>query len=107
MISQSLYRVLCKLLIKYLDTREVLLSNCITGEQNTFAKPYVLVIHRPSGRGFYLNRNYRHIIDVMCCRDPKSPVEVECNHLCACSNMPEWAMAEKSHEFTTFWLFKE
>ncbi len=105
MITQSLYFKLQELLTADLDTREVLLSNTTTSEQNAFAGPYVLVIHRPSGRGFYLNRNYRHIVDVMCCRKPENPVEVERNHLCACSNMPEWAMAEKSCEFTTFWLY--
>lgn len=100
MISQSLYRELrmCFEVVRPTDPK-------IKNEVGHFLKPYVLIIHRQSGRGFYLNRDYRHIIDVDGCQEPENPVELTRQHLCACSNMPCWAMAEKTKEFDTFWLY--
>ena len=96
MILQSLYHELCA----PLDSKN--LEEC---EMRSFLVPYVLVIHRPSRRGFYLDREYRHIIDVSKAIAPVEVTEFEENHLCACSNIPQWALAERSEEFTTYWLY--
>ena len=100
MISQSLYQTLsmCFEIVRPTDSK-------IENEVGHFLKPYVLIIHRPSGRGFYLDRDYRHIIDVASCQEPKNPVIVTRQHLGACRNMPNWAMVEKLKEFDTFWLY--
>ena len=100
MISQSLYQTLsmCFEIVRPTDSR-------LKDEVSQFIKPYVLIIHRPSGRGFYLDRDYRHILDVANCQEPKNPVEATRRHLGACGNMPAWVMAEKSEEFDTFWLY--
>jgi len=96
-ITQSLYRYICA----YIQN-----SPTPTGDElRPFLKPYVLIIHRQSGRGFYLDRDYRHILDVANCQEPKTFAEIKRHHLCACGNMPAWAMAEKSEEFDTFWLY--
>ena len=100
MLSQSLYQTLsmCLEIVQPTDSK-------IEGEVEHFLKPYVLIIHRSSGRGFYLDRDYRHIIDIDRCQEPKNPVEVTRQHLGACGNMPAWAMVEKAKEFDTFWLY--
>ncbi len=95
MITQPLYFELCE------DWVKPIVSN----ELKSFLTPYVLVIHRPSRRGFYLDREYRHIIDVSRCSAPEGSSEVEEHHLSACDNIPLWVLAEKSKEFTTYWLY--
>jgi len=97
MISQSAYYNICEY-IRESDTPAKV-------DLKSFLRPYVLIIHRPSGRGFYLDRDYRHILDVANCQEPKNPVEATRRHLGACGNMPAWVMAEKSEEFDTFWLY--
>lgn len=104
MISQSLYYALC--MASSVATRHF---HKIQEEWLRFYKPYVLVIHLPTRCGFYLDREYRHIIDVTCCREPENPVEVERNHLCASSNLPAWigevGIGYPSDQFDTFWLY--
>jgi len=101
MISQSLYHHCCK----YVNSSDTPTPD----ELQSFLRPYVLIIHQPSGRGFYLDRDYRHIIDIDRCQEPENPVEVSRHHLCACSNMPCWAIAmstlQQVNEFDTFWLY--
>jgi len=41
-----------------------------------FVRPHVLVIHRPSGVGFYLGINMDHVISVNCCREPENPAKI-------------------------------
>ncbi len=74
-------------------------------EMAQFIKPYVLVIHQPSGRGFYLNRGYWHIIDVDRCQEPTNPAETERHHLCPSTNHPAWVESIDYEEFDTFWLY--
>lgn len=75
------------------------------GELENLINPYVLVIHRPTGRGFYLNRDYRHIVDVCRCQEPDSPIEPTTSHLCASTNLPAWVFEEDPLFFDTFWLY--
>ncbi len=84
-----------------------------TDEVSQFIKPYVLVIHHPSGRGFYLDRQYRHIVNVKNCQEPKNPVEVARHHLCVSSDLPDWASTVEDgisrivhfSNFDSFWLY--
>lgn len=103
MISQSLYQKIHDLLRDY----QFDCTPALDVEFNGFLRPYVLVIHQPSGRGFYLNREYRHIIDVDRCQEPKNPVETEKHHLCASTNLPSWVHTEVAgkDEFDSFWLY--
>ncbi len=103
MISQSLFETLgmCAAIVRPTNPR-------IEGELHSYIRPYVLVIHRPSGRGFYLNREYRHIISVECCKEPESPVETKRHHLCASTNLPAWVKSDfpgRTLEFDSFWLY--
>ena len=96
MISQSLYRDLCGFVPPHRWSDEL----------RNFVRPYVLIIHQPSGRGFYLDRDCRHIIDVANCQEPANSARVTRHQLVVTySNMPAWAMNEKSEEFDTFWLY--
>lgn len=105
MISQSLYCSLCD----SIQPADIVIID--TDELQQFLKPYVLVIHKPSGRGFYLDRQYRHIVDISNCQEPKNPTEVGRQHLTAGSNLPAWVKIEKvkglvhCDNFDTFWLY--
>lgn len=74
-----------------------------TAELQSFIRPYVLIIH-DDGRGFYLDRQYRHILDIKDCQIPDMFTEVMA-HQCATSNVPAWAAQELPACFTTFWLY--
>jgi hypothetical protein len=112
MISQSLYQVLCEC-INFAIGGDYSIPGLslppdesnLADEVKQFVKPYVLIIHRPSGHGFYLNREYRHILDVLNCQEPTNPVEVARHYLCASPNLPFWKQTECSKEFDTFWLY--
>jgi hypothetical protein len=69
------------------------------------AHPYVICIHRPTSRAFILNRRYLHITDVSQCGPPEEWVERSLNHLCASSEVPEWAYEEVHSEFDSYWLY--
>jgi len=112
MISQSLYQTIRSLVAE----RHFNGTLPLDVEFNRFLRPYVLVIHQPSGRGFYLDRDYRHLIDVNRCQEPRNPVETERHHLCMSSSLPEWAnlILEQEEgtisksgmmEFDSFWLY--
>ena len=111
MISQSLYKAIHSLV----GERHFEGNSPLDAEFHRFLHPYVLVIHQPSGRGFYLDREYRHLFDIDRCQEPRNPVETERHHLCASSNLPEWVNAELREsdltsragplEFDTFWLY--
>ena len=101
MISQSLFlKIRCLVGAHVLDPgvdQDV--------ELHRFIKPYVLVIHQPTGRGFYLDRGYWHIIDIDCCQEPESAAETERHHLCPSTNHPAWIESIDDLEFDTFWLY--
>jgi hypothetical protein len=82
----------------------------------SFTRPYVCVIHEPTGRGFYLDRNYRHVVSVDNIPRPGTPGlpetlkrcvehETERHHLCASFTLPAWIEGLSSNEFTTYWLY--
>ena len=103
MISQSAYHNICA----YIKSSPTPTPD----DLKPFLRPYVLIIHRPSGRGFYLDQNCCHILDVTKCQEPKNPVRVSRQYLCACGNMPAWVYADdvdgmiEKTEFDTFWLY--
>ncbi len=101
MISQSLFN----LIRDRLRAHQFDCTPAQDVELHGFLRPYVLVIHQPSGRGFYLDREYRHIIDVDCCQEPENPVESERNHLCPSTNHPAWVESIDYDEFDSFWLY--
>jgi hypothetical protein len=92
--------------------REVILKSEVQVTDASYAQelydiahPYVVVIHRPSRRGFLLNRRYLHITDLRQVSEPLSYVEIARNHLCATSEMPAWVDACANDEFDSFWLY--
>ncbi len=112
MISQSLYQAIRSLVAD----RHFSGNSPLDVEFHRFLRPYVLVIHRPSGRGFYLDRDYRHLLNVDCCQEPRNPVETERHHLAVSPNLPEWVnliLDQKEGtiknsgilEFDSFWLY--
>jgi len=117
MISQSAYQVLCECVNfaiedDFLNASLSLPSSNpkLTDELQQFAKPYVLVIHKPSGRGFYLNRQYHHIVDVSNCQEPENPTEVSRDQLPGCGDLPSWVCQELSCTddyrcYDSFWLY--
>jgi len=112
MISQSLYQAIRSLVGQHYFGHG---TSILDAEFQRLLRPYVLVIHQPSGRGFYLDREYRHLIDVDRCQEPRNPVETERHFLCASNNHPEWVNAELREadltsragaaEFDSFWLY--
>lgn len=102
MISQSLYLDLQVMACGYLANH---LDVFVDDELKRFIKPYVLVIHRRWQRGFYLDRQYRHIVDVIFCQEPKSPVRVARQYVPNSPNLPDWSMVDKNEEFDSFWLY--
>jgi hypothetical protein len=83
-----------------------------------FRRPYVCVIHEPTGRGYYLDRNYNHIVSVEDILRPgvSGPNwaallqrvitdETEYNHQAASFTTPDWAKSLPPSEFTTYWLY--
>ena len=83
-----------------------------------FVRPYVCVIHEPTGRGYYLDRNYCFVISVQDIprpgiRVPKVselltrvvPHETEQRYQAASSSTPEWAENLPCDEFSTYWLY--
>lgn len=106
MISQSLYQAIRSLVAD----RHFNGNSPLDVEFQRFLRPYVLVIHQPSGRGFYLDREYRHIFDIDRCQEPRNPVETERHHLAMSPNLPEWAnlilkQVGGTLEFDSFWLY--
>lgn len=102
MISQLLYHVLCRNIHGG--------GTALEGELEQFLRPYVLVIHQPSGRGFYLDRQYRHIVDIKNCQEPKNPTKVARHQLSSYDDLPAWALQIDSlglrrEEFDSFWLY--
>jgi hypothetical protein len=83
-----------------------------------FTRPYVLVIHEPTNRGYYLNRGYQVIVEV---QDPPIPGKPEegipelltrvvghettPNHQASSFTTPKWALQISSSEFTTYWMY--
>ena len=109
MISQSLYQRICDLV----SNHQFATPN-EQAEFRRFIRPYVLVIHQPTHQGFYLDREYRHIIDVEFCQEPENPVETERHHLCPSTNLPAWVGLSpgqsierilRCSEFDSFWLY--
>lgn len=112
MISQSLYRALCLLanaIHPVTTVRRIIKKvGCpiIEEELKQFVHPFILIIHRPTKQGFYLDQYLKHIIDVTNCQEPKNPVKTTREHLCKSPNPPGWVrMIYKSDEFDTFWLY--
>lgn len=111
MITQSLYLELQELLLADLSNHGVPLSEMVTEEQKGFIKPYMLIIHRPTKRGFYLDKDYRHIISVSNCQEPKAPIRGMGKYLGASPNLPAWVEKERvkglthCNNFDTFWLY--
>lgn len=81
-----------------------------------FLRPYVCTIHEPTGKGYYLNRNYQLILSVDSIPRPgHSRFEIpelltrvishETQQQHRSSNAPEWAEALPVEEFTTYWLY--
>ena len=103
MISQSLYHYICE----YIRNS----TTPVKDDLKPFLRPYILIIHRPSGRGFYLDQNCSHILDVRDCQEPENPVRVARRHLGSWLNTPAWVYADdvdgmiERTEFDTFWLF--
>ncbi len=107
MISQSLYQALCNCVNELNSTA---LPPEVEDEYQRFNRPYVFVIHQPSGDGFYLDRQYRHIVDVKNCQEPEKPVEVIRHHLYIDAVLPVWAnqidgFGLRTEEFDSFWLY--
>lgn len=82
-----------------------------------FLRPYVCVIHE-SGRGYYLNREYGHIVSVQdipnpCRNEDGIPAllqrcvihETARNHQAASFTTPDWANQLPVDQFTTYWLY--
>lgn len=111
-----------------LDREAGMFNNCLYREFTLnnaqkawdFARPYVCVWHRPTGKGYYLNRNYGLIATV---KDIVIPVydggstNPELPHtLTRClphetmeaqsgGAIPDWAEGLPCTEFTSFWLY--
>ncbi len=110
MISQSAYFAMCKY-IASANKNESVHFPTPTLELLQFTKPHVLIIHRPTRRGFYLDQQYRHIVDVKNCQEPKNPTKVARHHLCPSNGPPVWVKLEKikgltyCNNFDSFWLY--
>lgn len=113
MISQSLY---FDLITSALDpdvrySRSLrTVSNNHYAELKRFIKPYVFAIHQPSGRGFYLDREYRHILDVKDCQEPVNPVKIARHRLPESGDLPAWVLEELDATdddtcYNSFWLY--
>lgn len=85
-----------------------------------FVQPYVCVIHEPTRRGYYLNRNYGFICSVANIIRPGCPRnedyvpqtlkrvikhETVHSHQAGSFTTPEWAKEYSWKEFTSYWLF--
>jgi hypothetical protein len=85
-----------------------------------FSHPYVCVIHEPTKRGYYLDRNYQWICNVEHIIRPGAANnedyvpetlkrivehETEFNHQAASFTTPKWADELPPSEFTTYWLY--
>jgi hypothetical protein len=82
-----------------------------------FTHPYVCVIHEPTKRGYYLNREYNLIIEVTDIPRPGFigrsrpmldrvvPHETEPEHRASSFTTPKWAEELPPSEFTTYWLY--
>jgi len=101
MISQSLFLRLNSQTTYTHDTRDEMFTNL-------FARPHVLAIHRPSGRGVYLDECGQHMVSVRDCREPESPVKIARGYLHPITNSPEWiesGFPGGTLEFDSFWLY--
>jgi len=88
-------------------------------EQWHFSHPYVCVIHEPTKRGYYLNRNYEFICNVEHIIRPGGnnedyvpwtlnrvvEHETQKQHRAASFTTPKWAEELPPTEFTTYWLY--
>ena len=106
MITQSLYLDLQVMASAFLaERRDVFVDD----ELKKFIKPYILVIHRPSRRGFYIGGSFRCILSVSDCKDPKSPVKMVRQYLPKGYTCPVWVdrtnVEYQVEEFDTFWLY--
>jgi len=111
MISQSLYHRFQCIVSDYFDESFVPMDSEIA----QFVRPRILVIHRPSGRGFYLDRDMQHLIDVDCCRIPENPAKIKRHYLGMDPDFPEWVnkiVFPKEtgdscdySEFDSYWLY--
>jgi len=83
-----------------------------------FLRPYVCVIHEPTGHGYYLDRKYQLIISVRDItrpgsKEPDIPTELlrvvshetALKHQAASFTTPDWASKLPLTEFTTYWLY--
>jgi len=84
-----------------------------------YTRPYVCVIHEPTGKGYYLDRNYGYLVTIDNMPRPGSTDngeipnelirvvqhETEPNHRAASFTTPEWAERLPVDQFTTFWLY--
>lgn len=81
-----------------------------------FLQPYVCVIHK-DGRGYYLNREYGHIVSV---RDIPNPTVLEAGipkplqrvlphetiyNQAASFTTPDWARDLPVDQFTSYWMY--
>lgn len=84
----------------------------------SFMFPYVCVVHRPTGKGYYLNRGYCLIgtvnnIVVPGSANPDLPYtltrcvqnETSFAHQAACFSTPHWATVLPVSEFISYWLY--
>lgn len=69
-----------------------------------FLNPYVLIMH-DDGRGFYLNRQYQHILDVKDCQIPEDIRRFMGGFLITGNHLPSWALQYPHKDFTTYWLY--
>lgn len=83
-----------------------------------FTRPYVLIYHPTSKKGYYLDRDYNFIVDV---QDPPIPGqpepgvpetltrivphETERKHQGAAKGAPDWVDFYSPSDFTTYWLY--
>ena len=82
-----------------------------------FTRPYVCVVHEPTGNGYYLDRSYRLLVSVASILRPGSevdrypllmryiPHETDNGFRPGCFKEPDWATSKQCAEFTTYWLY--
>lgn len=101
MISQSLFHFLQDLVVRrnsYVDHAFLPLS---AREVSRFIRPYALIIHRPSHRGYYVDKGYFHIIDVCHC---KAPAGVCHKGKVSPMGSPPWTNIASDDTFDTYYL---
>lgn len=69
--------------------------------------PYVVVVHRRTGHGYYLDREYRHVVSVRDIDVPQSWVERELKHQPSSRDEipPFVAPVCSPDDFDSYWLY--